>query len=79
MYTEFVAATLEARGAIEEERLAEAFDRLDSDDSGYISFENLRSLLGSEWNQERIENLIREADTNRDGKSECDGEWQQHE
>lgn len=36
-YTEFLAATLEALGMIEEERLAEAFDRLDSDDSGYIS------------------------------------------
>ena len=33
MYTEFLAATLEAQGRIEEERIAEAFDRLDSDDS----------------------------------------------
>jgi Ca2+-binding EF-hand superfamily protein len=36
-YTEFLAATIEAHGAIDEERLAEAFDRLDSDDSGFIS------------------------------------------
>lgn len=36
-YTEFLAATMETRGVIVEERLAEAFDRLDSDDSGYIS------------------------------------------
>lgn len=28
-YTEFLAATIEARGAISEQRLAEAFDRLD--------------------------------------------------
>lgn len=34
MYTEFLAATLEAHGYIEEERVANAFDRLDSDDSG---------------------------------------------
>lgn len=34
MYTEFLAATLEAHGYIEEERIAAAFDRLDSDDSG---------------------------------------------
>ena len=33
-YTEFLAATLEAHGNIEEERVAAAFDRLDSDDSG---------------------------------------------
>lgn len=33
-YTEFLAATMELHGAIREELLAEAFDRLDSDDSG---------------------------------------------
>ena len=36
-YKEFLAATIETRGRIEEERLAEAFDRIDSDDSGYIT------------------------------------------
>ena len=36
MYTEFLAATLEAHGYIEEERVANAFDRLDSDDSGML-------------------------------------------
>lgn len=33
-YTEFVAATIEATGTITEERLAEAFDRVDHDDTG---------------------------------------------
>jgi calcium-dependent protein kinase len=36
-YTEFLAATIESHGIIDEERLAEAFDRLDCDDSGFIS------------------------------------------
>jgi hypothetical protein len=35
MYTEFLAATIEACGRIEDDYLAEAFDRLDSDDTGY--------------------------------------------
>lgn len=48
-YTEFLAATLETKGSIEEYRLAEAFDQMDSDDSGYISRDNLRQLLGSHW------------------------------
>lgn len=39
-YIEFLAATLEALGSIDEDRLAEAFDRIDSDDSGYITVEN---------------------------------------
>ena len=36
-YTEFLAATIESTDLVTEERLAEAFDRLDADDSGYIS------------------------------------------
>lgn len=35
-YTEFLAASLEAAGWIEEERLAEAFDRVDHDNTGYV-------------------------------------------
>lgn len=46
MYTEFLAATLEAHGNIEEERVAAAFDRLDSDDSGkYYEQVDVLSLL----------------------------------
>jgi len=33
-YTEFLAATIDATGWISKERLAEAFDRVDDDDSG---------------------------------------------
>jgi hypothetical protein len=29
MYTEFLAATLEAQGQIQEDKIAEAFDRID--------------------------------------------------
>ena len=57
-YTEFLAATIEAQGAISEERLAEAFDRIDADDSGYISKENLRAMLGEELPQEEIDAIV---------------------
>jgi len=67
-YTEFLAATIEAHGAIDEERLAEAFDRLDSDDSGYISAKNLREILGDEFPQERINAIISEADLTHDNR-----------
>lgn len=46
-YMEFLAATLEARGYIDEDRLLETFERLDADCSGYISRENLSALLGT--------------------------------
>eukprot|EP00520_Triparma_pacifica_P003563 CAMPEP_0118651952 /NCGR_PEP_ID=MMETSP0785-20121206/11057_1 /TAXON_ID=91992 /ORGANISM="Bolidomonas pacifica, Strain CCMP 1866" /LENGTH=509 /DNA_ID=CAMNT_0006544433 /DNA_START=26 /DNA_END=1551 /DNA_ORIENTATION=+ len=67
-YTEFLAATLETHGHIEEERLAEAFDRLDSDDSGYITKGNLKEMLGTEYTKEKAEALIAEADINKDGR-----------
>jgi len=67
-YTEFLAATIEAQGAISEERLAEAFDRMDADDSGFISKENLSALLGEEFPQSEINAIIDEADITRDGK-----------
>jgi hypothetical protein len=66
-YTEFLAATIEARGAISEERLAEAFDRLDSDDSGYISPANLAEILGQDFPVDEINSIIQEADLTKDG------------
>ena len=67
-YCEFLAATIEATSAISEERLAEAFDRLDSDDSGYISADNLRELLGSHIPQEEINAIIKEVDLTKDNQ-----------
>jgi calcium-dependent protein kinase len=104
-YTEFLAATIEARGAISEQRLAEAFDRLDryvttvlgcvpqnvyqfhtyislwyfsilsyfhfggsSDDTGYISAENLRELLGANFPQSEIDSILMEASKRKDRK-----------
>jgi hypothetical protein len=67
-YCEFLAATIEAQGAISEERLAEAFDRLDSDDSGFISKENLREFLGDDLPQDEIDEIIRDVDVNNDNK-----------
>jgi len=79
-YTEFLAATIEAQGAISEERLAEAFDRLDSDDSGYISAENLAEILGEDFPREDIDEIIQEADLTKDNRisySEFLALWEQ--
>ena len=62
-YSEFLAATIEAHGPIEEGRIAEAFDRLDSDDTGYISVSNLKDFLGNDVPQEVIDEIIDDADT----------------
>jgi hypothetical protein len=57
------------RSRIEEERVADAFMRLDTDDSGYISKQNLRAFLGTQGTSERIDQLIKESDTDNDGRS----------
>jgi len=45
---------MEAHGTIDEERLAEAFDRIDCDDSGYISVANLKEFLGDDIPEEYL-------------------------
>lgn len=67
IYTEFLAATVEAHGYVTEDRIAEAFDRLDSDDTGYISKKNLQDILDSDCD-EVIEGIIRNVDINNDGR-----------
>lgn len=67
-YTEFLAATLEMQGRITEKNLAEAFDRVDSDDTGFISKENLSNILGTNCSLECIEQIMNEVDSNDDGK-----------
>lgn len=67
-YSEFLAATLEVHGRIVEERLAEAFDRIDSDDSGYISRKNLQEILGLDYSEERLNRILSDVETNKDGK-----------
>lgn len=73
-WTEFVAAALEAHGSISEDKLAEAFDRIDADDSGYITADNLIEMLGEEFPKEECLAIIKEADILQDGKI-CYGEF----
>jgi len=65
-YSEFLAATLEANGMLDEERLAEAFDRLDSDDSGYITLADLRDFLGDTVPDKYLNDVIDEVDIEGD-------------
>jgi predicted transcriptional regulator len=53
---------LETQGDIEEYRLAEAFDMLDVDNTGFISHDNLREILGKHCDPKFVDMLIAEAD-----------------
>lgn len=66
-YIEFLAATIETQGQIEEERLHDAFDRFDQDESGYIDKLNLRTILGTKYTKERLQNLLEESHADTDG------------
>lgn len=71
-YSEFLAATLEAHGVLDESRLAEAFDRLDCDDDGYITMQNLRDFLGEDVPEKYIRGVIDEVDINGDHRISYD-------
>jgi len=66
-YTEFVAATLETQGRIEEDKIAEAFNRIDDDGTGKLSMENLRSLMGQVAKSQLLRSTIDDIDLNNDG------------
>lgn len=75
MYTEFIAATLEAQGQVDEDRVAEAFDRLDIDNTGSISKENIMEwLAGTDTTMEDVEEMIAKADVDNCGE----GTYQYH-
>jgi len=61
-----LAASIEAHGSLDEERLAEAFDRLDSDDSGIITVKNLKEFLGEDLPEAYLEKVIDEANITHD-------------
>jgi serine/threonine protein kinase len=73
MYTEFIAATLEAQGQLDEDRIAEAFDRLDTDDTGYISKANMLEFLGgTDSDAKDVERMIEQADIDNCGQVSFD-------
>jgi len=66
-YTEFLAATIESQGIIDEQKLAHAFNRITCE-KGYINHKNIRQLLGVDYNYDLVEKAFKEADRDADGK-----------
>jgi calcium-dependent protein kinase len=67
-YTEFVASILEIRERIDEAKLDEAFELLDTDNSGYIDAKDLRCILGKTGTNSYVKGLLDEADIDKDGR-----------
>ena len=67
-YTEFLAASLQKKMYLKEERLYEAFCNFDLDGCGKITKEELMNVLKSDPSQEKeIENIIKSIDKNGEG------------
>jgi len=67
-YTEFLAAMVSTRIAMHDELLTQTFQRFDVDNSGYITVDNLRVVLGESFNGAEVEKLIAEGDLTKDGR-----------
>jgi len=66
-FSDFLAATLDVRSQLRQEAVRAAFYRLDADNSGTISAEDLRHVIGETFEGVDVELLIREADLHGSG------------
>ena len=72
-YHEFLAATLEAEeGVLDPETLQDTFDRMDNDDTGVISKDNIRQLLGTRASDALVDRMIADGDVKRNGVVDFD-------
>jgi calcium-dependent protein kinase len=67
-YTEFLAAELGSHIALKDSCLHDAFRDFDTDGSGYITRQDLRSIFGEQASDLYIDKLIEQGDFGGDGK-----------
>ena len=66
-YSEFLAAAVQEQNFLEDDRVVDAFNKLDTDHNGTISREDLKGILGDELDDAAIDRMIAEADFHQDG------------
>ncbi len=66
-YTEFVAAALQAKLLLNEKYIKEAFQKFDVNNTGFISEEDLRRVIGDEYKGEDVGQILRQADFKKNG------------
>lgn len=67
-YSDFLAAMVSTRIALHDNLLKSTFKKFDTDNSGYITPDNLREVLGETFEGDRVEKLMSEADLLKDGR-----------
>lgn len=73
-YSEFLAAMVASRIAMHDDLLRVAFRRFDTDNSGFITVESLKEILGETFEGANVEQMMLEADVHRHGKISYE-EW----
>ena len=73
-YTEFVAACMEEKSLITNERLKQAFAMFDKDNSGALSPDEIKEVLcfNSEVTPEEVDDIVKQFDQNGDGEIQFD-------
>mmetsp|Transcript_8487 Transcript_8487/g.21693 ORF Transcript_8487/g.21693 Transcript_8487/m.21693 type:complete len:202 (+) Transcript_8487:79-684(+) len=71
-YSEFLAAACQRRFLSQESLIKDAFRRFDVDKSGVISVDDLRAVLGDEYNGTRVEEILAQVDAGGDGVIDYD-------
>merc|ERR1712085_16651 len=67
-YTDFLAACAQSKIALDDYMIKDAFAKFDTDSKGYITKENLREVLGSTFNGEPVDEIIKRVDKIGTGK-----------
>lgn len=67
-YSDFLAAMISKRVEMNEELIHEAFRKFDVDDSGYITSDNLKEVLGEKFEGQKVCDILNEADTKHAGR-----------
>jgi calcium-dependent protein kinase len=67
-YSDFLAAMLNTRIQLSDSLLLSAFKRFDADHSGYITVDNVQTVMGHTFDAKKARALIREADHTMDGQ-----------
>eukprot|EP00931_Biecheleriopsis_adriatica_P103609 TRINITY_DN78417_c0_g1_i1.p1 TRINITY_DN78417_c0_g1~~TRINITY_DN78417_c0_g1_i1.p1 ORF type:complete len:709 (-),score=166.60 TRINITY_DN78417_c0_g1_i1:55-2127(-) len=71
-YSEFLAAALIGRIHVHGDLLRKTFSRFDTSETGTITADDLRSVLGQHFDGAEMEELIQEADTSGNGRIDYD-------
>jgi len=67
-YTDFLAAMMSSRIQVHDDLVKQAFQRFDTDNSGFITKDNLKQVLGDSYDGATVDQMISEADMKGDGQ-----------